>query len=162
MTPERYKIHSQLSGYYWWPHMRRDLVQWSWSCLTCASRRVGRPVKSPLIPIPVAGPFDQVGVDAIQFPKSHQGNHYAVVFMDYLPKWPEVFPVADQSALHDYYLAVWGTCDRPPQSPCTATLGSWGCLPVPIDARDVWMHGNLKGQHHFWSPTDRRTCWTFS
>ena len=45
----------------------------------------------PLTPIPVAGPFDRVGVDIIQFPQS-------VVFVDYLTKWPEVFPTADQSA----------------------------------------------------------------
>jgi hypothetical protein len=30
-------------------------------------------------------------VDVIQFPKSSRGNQYAVVFVDYLTKWPEVF-----------------------------------------------------------------------
>ena len=53
----------------------------------------------PLTPIPVAGPFDRVGVDVIQFTKSHQGNRYAVVFADYLTKRPEVFATPDQSAL---------------------------------------------------------------
>ena len=56
-------------------------------------------VKPLLTPIPVAGPFDRVGVDVISFPKSRRGNSYAVVFVDYLTKWPEVFPVADQTAL---------------------------------------------------------------
>ena len=37
----------------------------------------------------VAGPFDRVGVDVIQFQ-----NQYAVVFVDYLTKWPEVFAAA--------------------------------------------------------------------
>ena len=32
-------------------------------------------------------------------PFSRQGNRYAVVFMDYLTKWPEVFAVPDQMAL---------------------------------------------------------------
>ena len=53
---------------------------------------------APLTPIPVGGPFDWVGVDVIQFPQSRLGNQYAVVFMDYLTKWPEVYPTPDQSA----------------------------------------------------------------
>ncbi len=65
----------------------------------CATRRVGRPVKPPLTPIPVGGPFDSMGVDVIRFPKSYLGNQYAVVFVDYLTKWPEVFPTEDQTAL---------------------------------------------------------------
>ena len=46
----------------------------------------------------MAGPFDCIGVDVIQFPCSYDGNKYAVVFMDYLTKWPEVFAVANQTA----------------------------------------------------------------
>ena len=40
-----------------------------------------------------------MGVDVIQFPKSQSGNQYAVVFTDYLTKWPEVFATKDQTAL---------------------------------------------------------------
>ena len=40
-----------------------------------------------------------MGVDVIQYVKSEAGNQYAVVFVDYLTKWPEVFPVADQTTL---------------------------------------------------------------
>lgn len=29
---------------------------------------------------------------------SEEGNHYALVFQDYLTKWPEVFPVKDRTA----------------------------------------------------------------
>ena len=53
----------------------------------------------PLVPIPVAGPFDKVGVDVLQLPRSYDGNQYAVVFVDNLTKWPEVFPTKDQTAL---------------------------------------------------------------
>ena len=51
-----------------------------------------------MTPIPVSGPFDRVGVDVVQFPTSYNGNKYAVVFVDYLTKWPEVFAVPDQTA----------------------------------------------------------------
>lgn len=40
-----------------------------------------------------------MGVDIIQFPKSRSGKQYAVVFVDYLTRWPEVFAVKDQTAL---------------------------------------------------------------
>ena len=92
------KIHSELSHHYWWPRMRADLTDWCRSCLKCASRSVGRPVRPPLTPIPVGGPFDRVGVDVLQLPKTSSGKRYAVGFMDYLTKWPEVFATADQTA----------------------------------------------------------------
>lgn len=93
------KIHGQLARHYWWPRMRADIAKWCRACVTCASRRVGQASKPPLNPIPVSGPFNLVGVDVIKFPKSQKGNQYAVVFMDYLTKWPEVFPTRDQTSL---------------------------------------------------------------
>ena len=92
------KVYSEMRRHYWWGGMRRDISRWTRGCIVCATRNVGRAVKVPLTPIPVSGPFDRVGVDVIQFPRSRQGHQYAVVFVDYLTKWPEVFPVADQSA----------------------------------------------------------------
>ena len=79
--------------------MRTDIIQWCRTCLTCVTRRASGGVKPPLTPIPVSGPFDRVGVDVVHFPKSYDGNQNTVVFMDYLTKWPEVFPTSDQTAL---------------------------------------------------------------
>ena len=93
------KIHGELSRHYRWPRMRADIIRWCKSCITCASRQVGHATKPPLTPIPVAGPFDRVGVDVIQFPQSYHGNKYGIVFVDYLTKWPEVFAAPDQSSL---------------------------------------------------------------
>ena len=93
------KIHSQLYKHYWWPGMRSDITTWCRACLIGASHNVGRPERPPLVPIPVAGPFDRLGIDVLKLPKSRHGNTCAVVFMDYLTKWPEVFTTRDQSAL---------------------------------------------------------------
>ena len=71
--------------------MRADIVGWCRECITCATCQTGKKLKSPLVPIPVAGPFDQVGVDILQLPNSRLGNQYAIVFVDYLIKSPEVF-----------------------------------------------------------------------
>ena len=89
------KMHGQLSRHYWWPGMRKDIAHWTIGCLTCATRNVGWPVKPLLTPIPVGGPFDWVGLHVLQLPLLREGNQYAVVFMDYLTKWPEVFAVPD-------------------------------------------------------------------
>ena len=93
------KVHGQLARSYWWSTMRADIIHWSRSCTICASRQVGRPLHPLLTPLPVGGPFDRIGVDVIQFPISSEGNKNAVVFMDYLTKWPEVFLTRDQSSL---------------------------------------------------------------
>ena len=79
--------------------MRRDVVAWCRACVMCATRRVGKPIRPPLVPLPVAGAFDRVGVDVIQFVRSESGNKYAVVFVDYLTKWVEVYTTRDQTAL---------------------------------------------------------------
>lgn len=59
---------------------------------------MGRQIRPYLTPIPVGGAFDRVGVDIIKFPRSNSGNQYAIVFVDYLTKWPEVFASADQTS----------------------------------------------------------------
>ncbi len=92
------KVFSQLQRSYWCPGMRTDVHKYCRACLPCATRRTGQAARPPLAPIPVTGPFDCVGVDVIQFPPTYDGNRYAVVFMDYLTKWPEVYPTSDQTA----------------------------------------------------------------
>ena len=92
------KVYSEIQRHYWWEGMRKDVTQWTRGCLVCATRSAGRAVRAPLSPIPVSGPFDRVGVDIIQFPRTKRGNRYAVVFIDYLTKWPEAFAVPDQSS----------------------------------------------------------------
>ena len=49
-------------------------------------------------PIPIGGPFHTVGVDILKLPQTYSGNQYVIVFLDYLTKWVEAFPVTDQCA----------------------------------------------------------------
>ena len=39
-----------------------------------------------------------MGVDILKLPLTYDGNQYVLVFMDYLTKWVEVFPIKDQKA----------------------------------------------------------------
>ena len=79
--------------------MRSDVRKHCRSCLTCATRReVGHATHPPLQLIPVGGPFHCVGVDILKLPLTYDGNQYVLVFLDYLTKWVEAFPIKDQKA----------------------------------------------------------------
>lgn len=45
-------------------------------------------------------------MDGIQFPRSNKGNQYAIVFVDYLTKRPEVLAVPDQTSATIVWLLV--------------------------------------------------------
>ena len=93
------KLYATLRTKYWWKGMRSDVRAYCRSCIACVSRKgPGRKTRAALQPIPVGGPFHTVGVDILQLPKSSRGNKYAIVFMGYLTKWPEVVATRDQSA----------------------------------------------------------------
>ena len=93
------KVYATLRKKYWWNKMRADVRRHCRACLVCATRKgPGRRARPPLQPIPIGGPFHRVGVDVLKLPLTYDGNAYAVVFMDYFTKWPEVFAVPDQQA----------------------------------------------------------------
>ena len=94
------RVYDTLKKSYWWKGMRAAVRRHCRSCLTCATRKgTGRASRPPLQPIAVGGPFHRMGVDVLQLPLTESGNQYAIVFLDYLTKWAEVFPVANQSAV---------------------------------------------------------------
>ena len=67
--------------------------------MTCAAYRGGgRRTRSPLKPIAVGGPFERVGADIMEMPLTTLGNRYVIVFLDYLTKWVEAYPLQDQTS----------------------------------------------------------------
>ena len=93
------KLIQKLSLMYHWPGMRGDAYKKSATCVTCASTQgQGRWTKPPLHSIPVGGPFHCIGMDFKEMDQSKRGNRYALVFQDYLSKWPEVYAVSDRKA----------------------------------------------------------------
>ena len=94
------KLIQKLSLVYHWPSMRGDVYQKCASCVTCASTQgQGRRTKPPLLhSITVYGPFCCIGMDYNEMDLSRWGNRYALVFQDYLTRWPEVYAVEDRKA----------------------------------------------------------------
>ena len=79
--------------------MYSEVYRFCKGCLTCAAYRGGgRRTRAPLKSIPVGGPFERVGVDLMELPLTTLGNRYVIVFLDYLTKWVEAYPLPDQTS----------------------------------------------------------------
>lgn len=77
--------------------MGRQVQKYVKSCPECAVvSGGGRVLRPPLQPIGVQCPFQIIGVDVLTLPKTAQGNKYALVFQDFLTKWPIVHAIPDQ------------------------------------------------------------------
>ena len=151
------KVYDRLQCHYWWKGMKHNVHSFCRSCLVCASRKGGRRTyKPPLAPIPVGGPFHRVAVDILQLPLTANGNTYIVVFMDYLTKWPEAFPMPDQKAETIAKHFVEGVVCRhgiPEQllsdhgQNCLSSLVQEVCSLLKVKKINTWI-----------SPTDRWSC----
>ena len=92
-------LYEKLVRRYWWKGMYSDVYKFCKSCLTCAAYRGGgRRLRPTLMSLPVGGPFERVGVDLMEMPQTTLGNRYVIVFLDYLTKWVEAYPLADQTS----------------------------------------------------------------
>ena len=81
------KLYRSLVKHWWWDGMYADVVQFVRSCPECAvSTGGGKKIVPPLHPIPVQRPFQIVGTDIMELPKTTRGNRYVLVFQDYLTK----------------------------------------------------------------------------
>jgi len=94
------RTYSALAYRWWWEGMYSDAIKYAENCPECTIvTGMGRHNKPPLHPIPVSRPFQIIGVDLMELPKTRRGNKYVIVFQDYLTKWPLVYPLPDQRAV---------------------------------------------------------------
>ena len=91
------RLYNALARTWWWEGMFRDVDRHCKSCPQCAVvTGAGRPGRPPLKPIPVSRPFQILGVDIMDLPRTERGNKHVILFQDFLTKWPFVFPMPDQ------------------------------------------------------------------
>ena len=83
------KMFEKIKIHYYWPQMYENIREYVKSCDQC--QRWDKPKRNELLhPIPVGKPFYQLGIDIVgPLPKTSKNNHYIVVAIDYLTKWPE-------------------------------------------------------------------------
>ena len=96
-APRRMK--QRVSQYYHWDSMNAQIYKKYASCIVYASvEGQGFRGEPPLVNIPVGGVFECVGMEFVELDLSSSGNRYALVFQDYLSKWPEVYAVSNRKA----------------------------------------------------------------
>lgn len=91
-------MFNKIRDRYYWPQMFEDIRNYAKSCDACQRRGKSKKTQR-LHPIPVHGPFFQIGIDFVgPLPITEKGNRYIIVAMDYLTKWPEARPVPQATA----------------------------------------------------------------
>ena len=91
------RLYNALAHNWWWDGMYSDALKFSHGCPECLIvKGSGRLRPPPLWPIQVSRPFQVLGVDIMDLPKSSGGNKHVLVFQDYFTKWPMVYAIPDQ------------------------------------------------------------------
>ncbi len=79
----RNKTLTMACAKYYWPIMRLDIEKHIAQCLSCADTK-GTTQTVPTFEHPLlAGPFDVVGIDLLQLPRSIPGSTYVLVCVDH-------------------------------------------------------------------------------
>ncbi len=96
--PGRDKTPSVARAKYYWPTMRLDTERHIAQCLSCAETK-GTTQAAPILEYQLpAGPFDVVGIDLLQLPRSIQGSAYVLVCIDHLSRFTVLVPLPNKSA----------------------------------------------------------------
>lgn len=84
--PGRDRTRSAANPKYYWPIMRLDIEKHVAQCFSCAQTK-GTTITEPILEYTLpSGPFDDVGIDLLQLPHSHQGATYVLVCVDHFSR----------------------------------------------------------------------------
>ena len=94
------RTYEKLIKNYWWPDMRKDVLEYVANCWECATRRPqGRHWLPPSQGMPIPAMFNElVGIDLCKMPKSEQGNTYVMVVTDILTRFASVYAIKQKAA----------------------------------------------------------------
>ncbi len=83
---------------YYWPTMRLHLEKHIAQYLFCAETK-GTTTTAPILEYPLpAGPFNVVGIDLLQLPRSIQGSIYVLDCVDHFSRFTVLAPLPNKSA----------------------------------------------------------------
>ena len=118
---------------YAWRGMRRDVLRWARQCQACATSKIAKHTKAPVLPIPVPrARFTHVHIDIVGPFSPDRGFKYLLTMIDRTTRWPEAVPLTDTKtdtvlqAFVDHWISRFGvpavvTSDRGAQF----TSGAW-------------------------------------
>ncbi len=97
--PGRDRTLAAARSKFYWPTMCIDVEKQSSQCLSCAQTK-GTTSTAPILEYPIpAGPFDVVGIDLLQLPRSTQGSVYILVCVDHFSRFVVLAPLRNKSAM---------------------------------------------------------------
>ncbi len=97
--PARDRTLAAARSKYYWPNMRIGVQKHISQCLSCAQTK-GTTSTAPILEYPLqAGPFDVVGIDLLQLPRSVQGSVYILVCVDHFSRFVVLAPLRSKSAV---------------------------------------------------------------
>jgi len=122
------KMFEKIRDRYYWPQMYETIKNYVQTCDSCQRR--GKNKDNQLLhPIPVYGPFYQIGIDIVgPLPITENKNKYIVVAIDYLTKWPEAQAIETADAqtiavfIHERII-----CQHGPPQQITSDRGTEFC-----------------------------------
>ncbi len=82
---------------YYWPTMRLDIKKRIAQCLFCAETKGTTQTTILEHPLP-AGPFEVVGIDLLQLPRSIQGSISVLVSVDHFSRFTVMAPLPNKFA----------------------------------------------------------------
>lgn len=84
---------------FFWPKLRVDVESYVARCLSCAQTK-GNTQTAPILEYPLPdSPFDTIGIDLLQLPRSHQGSAYVLVCVDHFSRFVILVPLPNKSAI---------------------------------------------------------------
>ncbi len=97
------KTREKISRQYYWPRMKRDIIQYISACQTCgAFAKVHRSARAPLCPIGTGDRNELIAMDLMggkdSLPTTSHQNRYILVIVDAFTKFALAVAVGGQSA----------------------------------------------------------------
>lgn len=94
------KVIPIVASRFWWPKLRKDVVEFCKSCTRCQLFRKSGTEKAPLQPMPVFSiPFENVAIDIVgPFEKAKGGYRYLLTYICLASRYPEAIPMRTVTA----------------------------------------------------------------